>query len=250
MQTVAAEQALNFAPDGGIGFAGQSAAVDGDGTFGGNDVSLDAAGNGADVDGGVAEKRMSAAADLRGVIRLQKMDDAGHLMDGVAAEFGPGAVGGEALGFELEPEIAFVGGDDLQTGGFADDGEIGLEAGIGQCARTALGSFLVHEAGKNDFGFGGALPGAGEFANRGEHGGDGAFGVARAASVEAAVFDAGNQLVRCGDIHRVQMRREQDALADFAGGSEPGEDDWSGREGHFAGGRRARREWRGRRGNR
>ena len=49
---------------------------------------------------------------------------------------------------------------------------------------------------------------------RGEHRGHGTFGVARAASVQPAVFPARNEL-RIVGIDGVEVRREQDGLADF-----------------------------------
>ena len=62
-----------------------------------------------------------------------------------------------------------------------------------------------------------------QFAKRGEHGGHGTFCVAGAAPVQPAVFPARNKL-RIVGADGVEVRREQDGLADFTRRQQPGDD--------------------------
>jgi hypothetical protein len=89
-----------------------------------------------------------------------------------------------------------------------------LESTCSQRARTGLRVFLVHQAGKDNFGFLRTRFRVCQFAKRGEHGGDGTFGVAGAAPVQPAIFPARNKL-RIVGADGVEVRREQDGLADF-----------------------------------
>ena len=86
-----------------------------------------------------------------------------------------------------------------------------------QRARTGLRVFLVNQAGENNFRFPRTRFCIRQFAQRGEHGGDGAFGVARAAPVQPAVFPLRDEL-RSVRADGVEVRREQDGLPDFSGG--------------------------------
>ena len=98
-----------------------------------------------------------------------------------------------------------------------------LQPARGQRARTGLRVFFVNQAGENNFGFSRTRFGVRQFAKRGEHGGDGAFGVARAAAVQPPVFPARNELRFVG-ADGVQVRREQDGPADFVSRQQPGDE--------------------------
>src|SRR6266542_3220930 len=97
--------------DGGIAFARDGASNDFNDATIGHDVWLAPAGDGADVDRGVAEQRMAAPAQQQRVIGLEQVHDPGHEMDGIPTELGPLTMGGFALSFELQPQILFVRGD-------------------------------------------------------------------------------------------------------------------------------------------
>jgi hypothetical protein len=92
-----------------------------------------------------------------------------------------------------------------------------------QRARTGLRVFLVNQSGEDNFRFQRTRFGVGEFAQRGEHRGDGTFRVARAAPVQAAVFALRNKLssIRADG---VEMRREQNGLPDFIFRQQPRDD--------------------------
>ena len=188
-----------------------------------HDVRLRAAGNLPTFTVRGAEQRMLSLSQLRRVIRFQNIHHAGHFMDGVFAQLRRRAVCRLAVGFQFQPQAAFVGGDDLQSGRLADDGQIRLESAGGQRAGTGLGVFLVNQARRKQFPFpAGAILNC-QFAQRGEHGGDGTLRVARAAPVQAAIFALRNKL-RSVRADGVQMRREQDGLPDFVSRPQPRED--------------------------
>jgi hypothetical protein len=130
-------------------------------------------------------------------------------------------VGGAAFGDEFEPEIAFMSGDDLEFGRFADDGEVTFNPGFRKGAGTFLAVFFVDEAQEENFGVCGAVSAVREGEKRGEHGGDAAFGIASAASEEAAIFGAGLEGIGADG---VEMWGEDEALANFAGGFEAEEE--------------------------
>jgi hypothetical protein len=73
-------------------------------------------------------------------------------------------------------------------------------------ARTGLRVFLVHQAGKNNFGFPRARFHVCQLAECGEHRGNGTFGVAGAAPVQPAVFPVWNKL-RLISADGVEVRR-------------------------------------------
>ena len=81
-------------------------------------------------------------------------------------------------------------------------------------ARTGLRVFLVNQSGENDFRFERARFYIRQFAQRGEHGGDGTFRVARAATVKFSIFALRNEF-RSVRADGVQMRREQNSLFYF-----------------------------------
>ena len=112
-------------------------------------------------------------------------------MDGVLAQMRARAVRGFAARFQAQPEAAFVRGDDLQSRRLADDGQIRAEPAGRQGARAGLRVFLVHQARENNFRRRGAAALPGQADQGREHGGDGAFGVARAAPMNSAVNKRG-----------------------------------------------------------
>jgi DNA invertase Pin-like site-specific DNA recombinase len=97
---------------------------------------------------------------------------------------------------------------------------IRLESAFGQRARTGLRVFLVNQSGEDNFRFERTRFGIRQFAKRGEHGGDGTFRVARAAAVKAAVFALRNEF-RSVRADGVEVRREQNGLADFVSRQQP-----------------------------
>ncbi len=218
------EESFYFGANAANGFAGEGAAVDLDDAGSGNDVGLGSAANGTDVDGAMTEEGVGFGfLEFRGVLSLDDIDDFGHFVNGVLAALGAGAVGGFALGAEFEPKGAFVGGDDLKAGGFADNGEVGFPTGFDERGGADVVNFLVDEAGKNDFGGGGAASALRDGDEGAKHGGDGAFGVAGAASVEAFTDEARDELV-VGAVDGIEMRGEENALADFSGWAEGGDE--------------------------
>ena len=166
---------------------------------------------------------MPPPPQLRGVIRFQRVHDAGHGVDGVAAQFGPGAVGGFAVSFQPEPERALVGGDNLKPRWLADNREVGRQTAGGKGARTGLRIFLVHQSGKDEFRRLRTGLRTGQFAQRCKHGGHGTLGVARTPARQAAIFCERDELAFPGGWHGVEMRREQDAPADFSRRRQPGD---------------------------
>jgi hypothetical protein len=162
----------------------------------------------------------------------ERIHHAGHGVHGVAAEFRARAVGGFAARFELQPDVAFVRGDDLVAGRLADDGEIRLQPAFGERAGTGLGVFFIHQSGEDDFGLLRALAGFRNPAQRREHGRDGAFGVAGAAAEQPIAFTARDELVFVHGRDGVQVRREQNGLGDPALWPEPGEEIDAARQ-HF-----------------
>jgi len=113
--------------------------------------------------------------------------------------------------------------DHFQSRRLADDGQVRLESALRQRAGAGLRVFLVNQSGKDDFGFQRTRLGSRQFAQCGEHGGDGTFRVARAAAVQPAVVALRNEPRSvCAD--GVQMRREQNGLLDFIFGAQPGEE--------------------------
>ena len=83
---------------------------------------------------------------------------------------------------------------------------------------AALVVLLVHEGGEDDFSLARARSAGGEFEERGEVGGDAAFGVARAASVQATRFHDGLEARFAVHAHGVHVRCEQDAAAHLPAG--------------------------------
>ena len=65
---------------------------------------------------------MPAATQSRRVICFEQVHDARHFVDGVFAKLRRRAVRRFAARFELQPQTAFVRGDDLQSRRFANDG--------------------------------------------------------------------------------------------------------------------------------
>ena len=94
---------------------------------------------------------MGALTQQLGVFGFQHINHAGHGVDGIFPEMRRGAVRGLALGGEPPPKIAFVGGDGLQHGRLAGDGEGALGAGLGKFPRAGLVAFLIHETDKQQF---------------------------------------------------------------------------------------------------
>ena len=221
---VLAEKFLDFGADARVGFAGNRAAVHGDEAVGGHDVGLHAAADDADVDRGRAEQGMTPGAKLRGVFGFEEVHDARHRVDGVAAEVRFGAVGGLAFSFDFEPEVAFVGGDDFEARGFADDGEVRAIRAAAEGARAGLVVLLVDQGGQNNFGVLRAALAFGEIGEGGEHRGDAALGVARATAVDAAVAQCGREHRVVGDADGVHVRGEEDAVFDGAGRGQAHED--------------------------
>jgi len=186
----------------------------------GHNVGLLPALDGADVHRGAAQQRMPAAAQLRGVGRLQQLNHAGHGMHRVAAQFRPGAVRGFAPRLQPQPQGALVRGCRPQTGGLAHQRQVGPPAARHQRARPGLVVLFIHQPRKNNFRRRGTLPALRQLAERHEHGGRRAFGIAGATAKETALARHGPELL-IGGAHRVQMRRQQNPLPRPAPGRKP-----------------------------
>ena len=99
----------------------------------------------------MAEQRMRALQQLGRVLCFEKRADPRHFVNGVAAEFRARGVRGFAMCFKLQPDCAFVGGDDFAAGRFANDCEVCLEFARGERAGTRLQGLFVYQTRKNDF---------------------------------------------------------------------------------------------------
>lgn len=112
----------------------------------GNDIWLHTAANHAHVHRGLAEEMVASLSQMSGIIRLKQVNDERHFVDGIFAEVRRGAVRGDPARFNFEPETALVCRDDLQPGGFADNGQTGLERGtfFDQGAGAGLRLFLIN----------------------------------------------------------------------------------------------------------
>ena len=89
----------------------------------GDDVGAGAAADHADVEGGGPRTGWVKVARLGAEVAVEVVEGAGEFEDRVLAELGLGAVGGPAGCPEGGPEGALGGMDDVEGGGFADDGE-------------------------------------------------------------------------------------------------------------------------------
>ncbi len=138
-------------------------------------------------------------------------------MNGIFAEMRCRAMRRPPARGELQPQAAFVRSDNLQSRRLAHNGQVRLESAGRERARTGLGIFFVNHAGEDDLRFARARFGFRQFTQRHEHRGNGTFGIARAATVQAAVFPLRLELRILRD-HGVEVRREQDGMADLMGG--------------------------------
>ena len=73
-----------------------------------------------------------APPQFLGVRAFELFHQARHVANGIPAELRATTVGGSTAGFELEPEVAFVGGDHAQPGGFPHNRQVGLQTAAGQ----------------------------------------------------------------------------------------------------------------------
>ena len=87
---------------------------------------------------------MATPAQTGGVIGLDQIHDAGHLVDGVAAQVRPGTVRGFSPSLQLQPQISLVRRHHLQPRRLAGQREIHFQSFANQSARTALAVLLVH----------------------------------------------------------------------------------------------------------
>ena len=178
---------------------GGDADVEAEGAAVGDDVVTGAAVDEADVEGGGSQV-LAGAGELGEEIAevgVEGGDESGHFGDGVFTEFGTGAVGGAAMGVDVDPQAAFVSVNDLHFGGLADEGEVIARMVSGEVFGAVLVGFLGHEADEVDLdGEGGDL--VTKFPERPEHGGHGALGVGGAAAPEFTVVDVA---IEGGDGH-------------------------------------------------
>ncbi len=215
-------------------FAGDGSPFDFDPAVIGVGAEFAAAFDEGGVDGGRAEQGVDAGGEVFAQAFEGDEEFAGF-DDGVDAEFGFAAVGGDAVDVDGGPGEAFVGDAEAQGGGLADDGGVGgvfAEEGFGADA----GVFFVGDAGEDD-----VAPqfeaGGGDGPHGGDGGGEAAFHVEAASPVYAAVLVDG---VEGGDGHFVEadgvgVAVEDDAAAaaaafadaddvEAAGGDFPGVD--------------------------
>jgi hypothetical protein len=188
----AGDHGLEVGLDGGGVLLGDHAPVEAQGDPVGNDVGVDAALDQAD-DHGRGGDAVDAGADAgEGLaVGIQVGQDGGRRLEGVAAGFGLGGVGGPAGYLDLQMQAAVVGGDD-GVGEPGRDGEVGLgDAGLEQPFRPdgAADLLVVGEM---------ELDGAGQGRRRGLEGqqgigvgGEVGLGDGGAAAVHPAVGDLG-----------------------------------------------------------
>ena len=169
------------------GIAGHEAAVDLDLATVGHDVDSGPAADGSDVPGGVAEHRVGAGGQVGVEAAGERGQRLGHVLDGVVALLGHGAVGGDAVGSDAPTHGPLLGGDDLQLGRLAHHGRVDRRASFGHDLRTDHHDLFAHGAGQAEV--------HGEVGIRRrcledvQHGRHAALGIGRAAAVEAAVGD-------------------------------------------------------------
>ncbi len=209
-----------------VGFeTGGDADVEAEGAAVGDDVVARAAFDHAEVDGGGGEVFGGAGEVGEEVaeVGVEGVDEFGHFGDGVFSEFGAGAVGGAAVGVNVDPEAAFVGVDDTHFGGFSDESEVVAGVMGGEVFGAVLMGFFGHEADEVDFdGEVGDLIAEGPEGP--EHGGHGAFGVGGAAAPEFAVVEvaAEGRNGHAGDGDGVGVGGEEEAGFGLAGGGGEG----------------------------
>ena len=190
--------------------ADDRAGVDGDTAGVGHDVGLHTALDGGDVHRKVAQQRVGFIGDVLGLQRLQQP---AHVGDGVDAEMRHGAVRRLPLGLQLDPQHAFLGGDDAVGGRLADNHEADVIQFLlpHQFPSPHGLDFLARRAGKEQI----ALEGRAALLyrpHRHEHGGNASLHVGGAQSPDLAVVDVGRQHLMLPVVarrHRVQMAAEQ-----------------------------------------
>ncbi len=210
------KQAPDLALHAALALAGQRPPVNQDRATVRDNVGLCPAGNRADVDRRAAEEAVAPPPQLRGVFGFQHIHDSRHRVHRVAPKLRPGAVGGFAAGFQLQPQTAFMGGHHLEAGRLAHHCQIRLETAGGQRPGTSLAVFFVHQTGKNNFRPRRPRSGSSQFTYSRDHDRNRAFGVARPAAIKATIPGAGSELL-VGPIDGVQMRRQQNPPANFSG---------------------------------
>jgi len=121
---------------GGDGLDCEHAAVNGEfceRRHGVNLPALAGAEDAADVEGGPHREALGgdkAAAREAALVDLESEDEGGHLLEGVDALLGHGAVGGLAVHGDLEPDDAVVAAaDGVGLAAFHDDGVVGTDGG-------------------------------------------------------------------------------------------------------------------------
>ncbi len=201
--------------------AGGDADVEAEGAAVGDDVVAGAAFDHAEVHGGGGEVVGGAGEFGEEVaeVGVEGVDEWGHFDDGVFSEFRAGAVGGAAVGVDVDPEAAFVGVDDAHFGGLADEGEVVGRVVGGEVFGAVLMGLLGHEADEVDFdGEVGDL--VAESPEGPEHGGHGAFGVGGAAAPEFAVANVAAEGVdgHAGDGDGVGVGGEEESGLGLPGG--------------------------------
>src|SRR4029450_3426254 len=207
------EGLLDLVLDVGDGLAGDGAPLDDQGAPVGDGGGLGSAGDGGGVQEAGAEERVGGCAQF-GVAGVQGCGHRRHAGDRVDAEVGPGAVGGDAVDRDLDPDESAVGNDDGELGGFEHDRGVGdrptgVLAGVGveDVADSEAGVFLVGDRGEQDVAGGSATD---RFAHGDEGGRDPTFHVVGASTVHLVTLDVRNK-PGLSDPNGVEMPAQQQA---------------------------------------
>ena len=127
-----------------------------------------------------------------------------------------------ALRLELKPQVALVGGDDLQPGWFARNSQVTLGAFLGKRSGPSLPELLVHQTYKEDFRFPGSVAFAREFEECRKESGHRSLGIAGPSAVHFSVFDLWAKIL-LGGRHDIQVRGEHDRVSSLSNGFQPGD---------------------------
>ena len=128
--------------------AGHEAAVDLDLAAVGHDVDSGPASDGSDVPGGVAQHRVGAGGQVGFEAAGERGQRPGHVLDGVVALLGHGAVGGDAVGAHAPTHGPLLGRDDLQLGRLADHRRVDRGPPFGHDLRADHHDLFAHGTGQ------------------------------------------------------------------------------------------------------
>ena len=117
---------------------------------------------------------------------------------------------GFALSFKLQPDSAFVRGNDFAARRLTYNREVCFELARSQRARAGLERFFVDQSRKNDFSLSGAVARSDHLDQSGKHGRDAAFGVASATAIKTIALKLRREH-RARRANGIHVRRQNDS---------------------------------------